>query len=336
MEKVILYGVGEVFHCYKKLFLEFQNDKRLEIVGVADRKLQGGKLFCSLPILSLNEIAARDFDYIVITADDMATKSIYADLIEANIPKEKIVNIYRYAPIEEKLNILAREQLSVQLDIINKLLEASDEEVGNFEWMRNVVGQYGIYPWRSKDMNGADNFIATRDGIMQRPNEFAEYCVYLSKWNVNRAIEVGVYRGKSSYFMCALLARKNPNLIYELVDIVDNLSNYEDFHKLLPQMKKKIPSTSDDYIGKVYDFVFIDADHSYDGSIRDYMNLGRHAQKLTVFHDIYAHEYDHLNGGIVRTWKEVMDNTAAYKHRIFSEYPNQWMGIGVLEHAECK
>lgn len=30
-------------------------------------------------------------------------------------------------------------------------------------------------------------------------------------------------------------------------------------------------------------------------------------KEITVFHDIYAHEYDKLNGGTVRLWKEVCE-----------------------------
>ena len=223
--------------------------------------------------------------------------------------------------------------MSVQLDIIRKILSASDEDVSNFEWMRSMVGRYGIFPCREGDMDGNGNVVGARSGMIQRPNEFAEYCVYLSKWHIDTAIEVGVFHGKSSYFMCALLARNNSNLVYELVDIADNLDDYEEFHELLPQMSKRIPSTSEDYIGQAYDFVFIDADHSYEASMCDYMNLGRYAKKLTVFHDIYAHEYDHLNGGTVRMWNEVVDMTPENKHNVFSEYPNQWMGIGVLEQV---
>ena len=221
----------------------------------------------------------------------------------------------------------------MQLDIIRKILSASDEDVSNFEWMRSMVGRYGIFPCREGDMDGNGNVVGARSGMIQRPNEFAEYCVYLSKWHIDTAIEVGVFHGKSSYFMCALLARNNSNLVYELVDIADNLDDYEEFNELLPQMSKRIPSTSEDYIGQAYDFVFIDADHSYEASMCDYMNLGRYAKKLTVFHDIYAHEYDHLNGGTVRMWNEVVDMTPENKHNVFSEYPNQWMGIGVLEQV---
>lgn len=211
--------------------------------------------------------------------------------------------------VDEELKRIDREHLPVQLEIIKKILTASDQDVESFTWMRDVVGQYGIYPFRPQDFDGTGNVVGTRKGILQRPDEFAEYCTYLSKWHIDTAIEVGVFRGKSSYFMCAILARRNPSIVYELVDIADSLDNYEGFHELLPQMRKRIPSTSDDYIGKAYDFVFIDADHSYDASMRDYMNLGRYAKKLTAFHDIFAHEYDQLNGGTVRMWKEVVDLT---------------------------
>ena len=328
-----MYGAGETFKCYENYFREFEKDNRIEIIGLADRSLQKGNMYCGFSVLSLNEIAELSLDYVVVTAAGEAAKSITSDLVNSGVSEKKIVNVISYSHVDEKLRKVDNAQLPVQLEIIKKLLAATDEEVSSFEWMRNIVGKYGIYPWREGDLNGAGNVVGTRAGMMQRPGEFAEYCVFLSKWDIETAIEVGVFRGKSSYFMCALLARKNPNLIYELVDIADDLSNFEEFHELLPQMRKRIPSTSDDYIGKAYDFVFIDADHSYDASMRDYMNLGQYAKKMTVFHDIYAHEYDNLNGGTVRMWNEVMDMTAQHKHHVFSEHPDEWMGIGVIEHS---
>ena len=332
MDKIVLYGAGETFKCFQKYFLEFTKENKAAIVGVADRSLQGGK-FCGYPVLALNEIAGIEPDFVVVTAAGEAAKSIAADLANTGIPEKKIVNVVDYHLVDEEMRKIDEGQLPVQLDIIKELLSATDEEVSSFEWMRSIIGRYGIYPWHAEDFNGEGGTVGTRAGVMQRPREFAQYCVYLSKYKIETAIEVGVFRGKSSYFMCALLARKNPNLIYELVDIADDLSNFEEFHELLPQMRKRIPSTSDDYIGKAYDFVFIDADHSYDASMRDYMNLGQYAKKMTVFHDIYAHEYDNLNGGTVRMWNEVMDMTSQHKHHVFSEHPDEWMGIGVIEHS---
>ncbi len=335
MDRVILYGAGATFRCFEKLFSELSKEGKVRIVGIADKRLKE-KVFHDFSVLRLEDIANNDlkFDFVIITTVDAVARSIYEDLCKEGISKDKIVDVYNYPYIEKKLNQIDNDQLPVQLDIIQKLLTAKDEDVTNFLWMRDIVGKYGIYPWRAEDMDGTGNVVGTRVGILQRPNEFAEYCVYLSKWKIDTAIEVGVFRGKSSYFMCALLARRNPDLVYELVDINDDLSNFEEFYELLPQMRKRIPSTSDDYIGKIYDFVFIDADHSYDASMRDYMNLGQYAKKLTVFHDIYAHEYDYLNGGTVRMWNEVVDMTPQHNHHIFSEFPNEWMGIGVVEHVK--
>ena len=330
MDKVILYGLGDTFRSLEKIFRKIQRENLIDILGVADKKIKE-KSFNDFPVLALNDIISMSFDYIIITAIDKAAKGIYEDLIGAGVPSQKIVAAHDYTLVEQEFKRLDKEHLPVQLEVIRKILSAEDTEVSDFEWMRNIVGEYGIYPFRQEDMDGSGNVIGIRSGMIQRPDEFAQYCVYLSEWKIDTAIEVGVYKGKSSYFMCALLARKNPNLVYEMVDICDGLVNFDEFHELLPQMRKRIPSTSDDYIGREYDFVFIDADHSYDASMRDYMNLGRCAKKLTVFHDIYGHEYDHLNGGTVRMWKDVVEMTKQYKQHVFSDYPDKWMGIGVVE-----
>jgi hypothetical protein len=143
---------------------------------------------------------------------------------------------------------------------------------------------------------------------------------------------VGVYRGRSAFFICAVLARKNPDLVYNMIDIFDRIDDFELFKEVLPQLNKCIPSSSDDHAGEKYDFVFIDADHSYDASINDFNKLGQYASKITAFHDIYAHEYDHENGGTVRMWKEVLERTAGCDHKVFSIYPDKWMGIGCVIH----
>ena len=335
MDKIILYGVGMTFRSYEKNFSDFQRENKIEIIGVADRSLTD-KTYNGFKVLRLNEIPDTDADFVIITAAYPASESICADLMKAGVAKEKIVNILDYELIVEMLDKSAKERLPVQLDVIRTILQASDGEVESFDWMRGIVKRYGVYPWRSEYLNEVENGVYTRAGILQEPNEFTRYLVYLSKFNIDKAIELGVFRGKSSYFMCAMLARKNPRLVYELVDVADNLDNFEEFNKLLPQLRKHIPSTSADHIGKEYDFVFIDADHSYDASMKDYMNLGRHAKKLTVFHDIYGHEYDRLNGGTVRTWQEVVNMTKEHKHHIFSSYPNKIMGIGVVERYALK
>ena len=130
--------------------------------------------------------------------------------------------------------------------------------------------------------------------------------------------------------MCAVLARRNRKMTYRLADLCDRIDDFEKFRAKLPQLEKCIPSCSADYKGDCYDFVFIDADHSYDAVMADYYNVGRNARVITAFHDVYAHEYDGENGGTVRAWNEVLAGTENCGHKVFSKYPDKWMGIGVV------
>lgn len=52
---------------------------------------------------------------------------------------------------------------------------------------------------------------------------------------------------------------------------------------------------------------------------------------MCIFHDIYANEYDHENGGTVRGWQEIREEMKAHKIREFTRFPDRWMGIGVVE-----
>lgn len=216
-----------------------------------------------------------------------------------------------------------------QLTVINRIINATDKEIHDTNFLLSAIKEYGVTPlvWL-QELDDSTHY--TENGMIQVPGEFATFCHYLVDMKIDSAIEVGVYRGRSSYFMCAVLYRNNPNLVYDMVDIEDNLDGYDEFRRILPCLNKCIPSTSDDFAGKSYDFVFIDADHSYDAAMIDYLNVGRFAKKLVCFHDIFAHEYDTCNGGIVRCWEEVGVLTSNHPKMIFSQFPNRWMGIGVV------
>ncbi len=62
----------------------------------------------------------------------------------------------------------------------------------------------------------------------------------------------------------------------------------------------------------------------------DWSNVGQYA-KMTVFHDIYAHEYDEFDGGCVRGWREIREMTKDRKQKEFTKFPDKWMGIGVVD-----
>lgn len=216
-----------------------------------------------------------------------------------------------------------------QIEILKRILSATEEEIHDISFLTDNIKAYGIYPFAWIKETCPDGYY-TLNGMMQVPGEFAAFCKNLLDISIKTAIEVGVYRGRSSYFMCAILYRNNPDLIYELVDVADCLDDFERFKEVLPCLKKSIPHTSKDYKNKSYDFVFIDADHGYTWSCEDYIHLGENAKKLVCFHDIYAHEYDSQEGGIVRTWEEVCAATPYDTKLMFSQFPNRWMGIGMI------
>ncbi len=216
-----------------------------------------------------------------------------------------------------------------QIKVLKQIISATDKEIHNINFLLDRINEFGIVPmaWLQEIDNTP---VYTENGMIQVPGEFANLCLYLLDKDIHTALEVGVYRGRSSYFMCAVLYRMCPDLVYNMVDIVDSLDEFEEFQKVLPCLKKQIPHTSSDFIAEQFDFVFIDADHSYDGSMKDYLNVGQYAKKLVCFHDIYAHEYDPQKGGTVRMWDEVCAMTPDLPKLTFSQFPNRWMGIGVV------
>lgn len=327
-EKVILWGTGKIFQQYYSEIREIADAGHINIQALVSRDAKE-KAIDGLPVIRMEFISEYAFDKIIIMATAQAAASILEDACALNIEREKLINVFSYLIASGAAYSASKEYQAVvnrQINVLRKLLQASDADVKDYAKMRRLINEYGVYDFGRKERGV--NY--TQWGILQVIDEFAAYCNYIADLQVHTAIEIGVAQGRSSYFMCALLSRQNPDLQYFLVDIYDSLDSYEQFKNILPALEKRIPSTSLDYKAQSFDFAFIDADHSYDASMQDFYNVGQYARKLTVFHDIYAHEYDELNGGTVRTWQEVVEQTKEKEHKVFSKYPNQWMGIGCV------
>lgn len=220
--------------------------------------------------------------------------------------------------IEQSIN-------SVQL-----ILNSTDQEFESRKFFMDRFAEFGIayndWSLLSRYLNWKNN---NSFGLLQIPSEFVDFAMFLSKKNIKTAVEVGVFRGASSYFLAAVLKRAQPEFVYDLIDIEDQLVEWEKFAAILP-LRKHIPSTSFDHSRKEFDFVFIDGDHSYDGVLKDYLNLGRYARRCVAFHDIHGHEYDHLGGGTTRFWREFKESNSMEMAILeFSHSPTPWMGIGL-------
>lgn len=147
------------------------------------------------------------------------------------------------------------QDIERQIQVINKIIHATDEEIHNLKFLLDRINEFGITPlaWL-QELD--DKPIYTENGMIQVPGELASFCLFLSEQEIHTALEVGVYRGRSSYFICAVLYRMCPNLVYHMVDIADYLDGFEEFQQVLPCLKKHIPNTTADFIAQQYDFVF--------------------------------------------------------------------------------
>ena len=326
MDRIIIWGTGHTYELLRDYIRELENEGKIQIVKFVSKsdvpEMDGH------PVIASSELAHEDYDRILICAETEQAFDISTEIKNLGISEDKVDYAIEYLKKNSSLGRDYSETVHKQCEVLSRILHSTDEEISSYDWMYDRICEYGIYPFKELE---DPRIFKTLFGILQTVEEFTEYCNYLSTLSVRSALEIGVFKGRSSYLMCAILARKNPELEYKCVDIFDNMDSFEEYRKVLPMLKKCIPNTSSDFKNEKYDFVFIDGDHSYDGSIDDYNNVGQFASVITVFHDIYGHEYDKKNGGVVRTWEEVLERTKQCNHHVFSKYPEKWMGIGVVE-----
>ena len=335
-KKIITYGLRYKDFGRQRNLFALRNNGEIEIVAEIAFDSSDEEIFFKRK--DITEGLAMPHDYLVVcgfgeTTGENALEAVKKWLSDNGHSDEVLRAIdisFLTGPHFERIK-------SHQLEVLKELVTATDEQIENRDWLKERLYSYGFNPFFKLAKNPEAGVTFSTCGILQVPSEFLDLCLYLSdkRWQgkINSAIEVGVYRGSSSYILAAILYRSNPNMFYNMVDIVDQLISFDQVKKIIPTLNKCIPNTSNDFTGREYDFCFIDADHSYDGMMRDYMNVGRYASKLLVFHDIFGHEYDELGGGTVRGWQEIRELEKDNKLIEISKYPDFWMGLGVIEKS---
>ncbi|CAN7361570.1 class I SAM-dependent methyltransferase [Phenylobacterium sp. LjRoot219] len=225
---------------------------------------------------------------------------------------------------------IAEAEVARALEGVKEVLASTDAEFSSRRFLLSKLKKIGLAYCDWHELAGyADWMNMGQFGVQQIPTEYIDFLMYVAKLSIKTGIEVGVWYGASSYFTAAVLQRANPDFMMTMVDNEDRLVGYPEFSSVL-NIEKRVPATAEDCAGEVYDFVFIDGDHAYEGIQRDYLLLGRYARRAVAFHDVRGAEFDQFAGGTRRFWQEFVHNHCRDMAILeFGHYETPWMGIGL-------
>jgi len=177
--------------------------------------------------------------------------------------------------------------------------------------------------------------------IQQIPEEYIQLLNFFKSNTIDRYLELGVANG-GSFFMNSIFLQNTAKIIHcvdclaykdvpwvgqtsqKIQSKVDRLQEY------FPNKNVKFYNmTTDDFFkinSQEYDCIFIDADHDYDGVMKDYINSLKFIRKegWIVFHDIRNY-----NTGVKKCWEEVSKNYSIKYEFCHPTSPN--CGIGIIK-----
>lgn len=174
--------------------------------------------------------------------------------------------------------------------------------------------------------------------LQQVPNEYARLLIYLKEYNAKSYLELGIGQGGS--FLLNTLFQPTTKICHA-VDNCDYQVHHAQFSDQTTLINSRIKYLQDKNIEKDikfinnftdkffkentqnYDVIFIDADHSYDGVKKDFLNAIKILNKsgILIFHDI-----NNTHTGVKKLWDE-LESDKKIKEIIFSTT----CGIGIYK-----
>lgn len=212
----------------------------------------------------------------------------------------------------------------------NSLIKMNDERL--FKFLDEEVG-----------VSQTDYFCAKFAGnlqVQQIPIEYLGLLKFFKSNNISTYLELGVANG-GSFFINSIFSQKTTNLIHcvdclAYKDAPHVRQTFDKINNKVSKLKEFFPEktinffnmTTDEFFdqnSQTYDCIFIDADHSYEGVMKDYVNSLKFVNKngWLIFHDI-----NNDDTGVCKAWNEVKNNHKI--ESIFSHEFSKGCGIGIL------
>lgn len=157
------------------------------------------------------------------------------------------------------------------------------------------------------------------------PGWFDFQDIYLEAINrsshTSHFVEVGCYHGRSAAFMCVEIFNSNKKIIFDCIDIfkpMDSLipaediptinQTYENLSPVNEVVNYKLVEGLSDKSASLYrdgslDFVFIDADHSYESVYRDIVAW---KPKVKIGGLLAGHDFSEYHPGVVKAVVELL------------------------------
>lgn len=168
-------------------------------------------------------------------------------------------------------------------------------------------------------------------GIYQTPDQIAKALVYLSDFQINTYLEVGVFQGGNFLFVSEYLHRFNSNIRCIGIDpTANNFLNDE----IQSAIEKEVwitfkPITSDSIANQEFDVVFIDGEHTSEWINKDWNNVGKQA-KICLIHDIQ----ETTCPDIVAFWEGLKKSKKKVVEFLDCTSPVPTQGIGIIHNAK--